>query len=67
MLTGTLEKIDRNTATQKIYELGGECVSSVSKKTNYVIYGENAGSKLEKANNLGVKVINEQEFKDMIS
>ncbi len=67
VLTGTLSEFTRSEASEIIEKMGGKTSSSVSKKTTYVLAGEEAGSKLEKANNLGVKVINEQEFKDMIS
>ena len=67
VLTGTLNEFTRNEASDIIEKMGGKTSSSVSKKTTFVLAGEEAGSKLEKANKLGVKVINEQEFKDMIS
>ncbi len=67
VLTGTLSEYTRNEASEIIEKMGGKTSSSVSKKTTFVLAGEEAGSKLEKANKLGVKVINEQEFKDMIS
>lgn len=62
VLTGTLVNLNRDDASQKIVELGGKVTSSVSKKTDYVIVGENAGSKLKKANELGVPVITEEQF-----
>ena len=58
--------MDRNEATELVQKYGGKASSSVSKKTSYVLAGENAGSKLAKAQELGVKVISEQEFFDMI-
>ncbi len=67
VLTGTLSDFTRNEASEIIEKFGGKSSSSVSKKTTYVLAGEEAGSKLEKANKLGVKVITEQDFKDMIS
>ena len=67
VLTGTLSEFTRSEASEIIEKMGGKTSSSVSKKTTFVLAGEEAGSKLEKANNLGVKVISEQEFKDMIS
>ena len=67
VLTGTLSEFTRSEASEIIEKMGGKTSSSVSKKTTYVLAGEEAGSKLEKANKLGVKVISEQEFKDMIS
>ena len=67
VLTGTLSEFTRSEASEIIEKMGGKTSSSVSKKTTFVLAGEEAGSKLEKANNLGIKVISEQEFKDMIS
>ena len=67
VLTGTLAEFSRNDATLLIEKNGGQTASSVSKNTDYVIAGENAGSKLAKANSLGIKVINEQEFKKMLN
>ncbi|MBI4660616.1 MAG: NAD-dependent DNA ligase LigA [Verrucomicrobia bacterium] len=62
VLTGTLPSMTREQATAKIEALGGKVSSSVSKKTDYVVAGEEAGSKLEKAQKLGVKILNEAEF-----
>ena len=67
VLTGTLEKYTRGEAGNIIEKFGGKTSSSVSKKTDYVIAGEEAGSKLTKAQNLGVKIITEQEFEDTYS
>lgn len=66
VLTGTLSKYKRNEAAAIIESMGGKTSSSVSKKTSYVLAGEEAGSKLEKANKLGVSVISEDEFENMI-
>jgi DNA ligase (NAD+) len=66
VLTGTLEKFTRNEAAAIIEKLGGKASGSVSKKTTYVLAGENAGSKLTKANDLGIPVITEEEFANMI-
>lgn len=66
VLTGTLEEFTRNQAAEIIESFGGKTSSSVSKKTSIVLAGTEAGSKLDKANALGVKVISEAEFKDMI-
>lgn len=66
VLTGTLEKYTRDKASQIIEEFGGKVSSSVSKKTDYVLAGEDAGSKLEKARKFGVKVISETDFEKMI-
>ena len=62
VLTGTLEKFSRQDATLQIEEFGGRVSSSVSKKTNYVIAGPGAGSKLSKAESLSIPVMNEDEF-----
>ncbi len=66
VLTGTLEKYTRGEASAIIESLGGKTSGSVSKKTSYVLAGEEAGSKLDKANALGVTVITETEFENMI-
>ena len=66
VLTGSLEKYTRDEASEIIENFGGKTSGSVSKKTDYVLAGEDAGSKLIKANELGVKVITEQEFEEMI-
>ena len=66
VLTGTLPTYTRDEASKIIESLGGKTSSSVSKKTSYVLEGEDAGSKLKKANELSVKVIDEQEFNKMI-
>lgn len=62
VLTGTMVAMDRKTAQEKIESLGGKVSSSVSKKTNYVVAGENAGSKLTKAEELGITILSEDEF-----
>ncbi len=66
VLTGTLPTFQRSEAAAIIESFGGKTSSSVSKKTSIVLAGEEAGSKLDKANVLGIKVINENEFLDMI-
>ncbi len=66
VFTGTLNTLSRDEAKEIVEKLGGKASSSVSSKTYLVVAGENAGSKLEKARNLGVKVVSEQEFLDMI-
>jgi len=67
VVTGTLLKYKRDEIEKFIVKNGGEVSSSVSKKTDYVLAGENAGSKLEKAQSLGVKVISEDEFGEMMN
>ena len=66
VLTGSLEKFTRDEASSIIEKLGGKTSSSVSKKTSMVLAGEAAGSKLKKAQELGIKVISESEFEEMI-
>ena len=66
VLTGTLPHLTRNEATKLIEENGGEVMSSVSKSTTFVLAGEEAGSKLEKAKQLGINVISESEFYAML-
>lgn len=67
VLTGTLEHYSREQASEMIEKLGGKTSSSVSKKTDYVLAGEEAGSKLKKAKELGVTIISEEEFVQMIN
>ncbi|HEX8399753.1 MAG TPA: NAD-dependent DNA ligase LigA [Pyrinomonadaceae bacterium] len=67
VLTGKLETLTRDEAARLIEERGGRVSSSVSKKTDYVLAGEDAGSKLEKASALGVSVIDEEMFREMLS
>ncbi len=67
VLTGTLSSMDRDQAKEKIRSLGGSVSSSVSKETDFVVAGENAGSKLDKAEALGVKILSEEEFTKLIS
>ena len=66
VVTGTLEEYSRTSIKEKLELLGAKVSGSVSKKTDYVLAGEEAGSKLAKAIDLGVKVISEKEFKEMI-
>ena len=66
VLTGTLTNFTRNEAQEIIESYGGKAASSVSKKTTYVLAGEAAGSKLQKATDLGVTIITEQQFAEMI-
>lgn len=67
VLTGALSLFTRDEATEKIEAYGGKAAGSVSKKTTYVVAGENAGSKLKKANELGIPVLSEQEFMNMLA
>jgi DNA ligase (NAD+) len=66
VLTGKLSIFSRDQASLIIEKLGGKVASSVSAKTDFVVAGEDAGSKLKKANELGVKVMDEEAFKVMI-
>jgi DNA ligase (NAD+) len=66
VLTGKLSLFSREQASLIIEKLGGKVASSVSAKTDFVVAGEDAGSKLKKANELGVKVMDEEAFKVMI-
>jgi DNA ligase (NAD+) len=66
VLTGTLHTMSREDAEEKIRSLGGSAGGSVSKKTSYVVAGENAGSKLDKAKELGVTVLSEDEFSALL-
>lgn len=65
--TGKLMTFTRDGINTKIWELGGKPGSSVSKNTDYLICGEKAGSKLAKAQSLGIKILSEVEFLDMIA
>ncbi len=67
VVTGTLPTLSRDAAEKLITDNGGKAASSVSKKTSYVLAGEKAGSKLDKANRLGIPVITEEEFLNMIN
>ena len=66
VLTGTLENYTRGEASEIIEKFGGKTSGTVSKKTSYVLAGEDAGSKLTKAETLGVNIISETEFEKMI-
>ena len=66
VFTGSLKTMTREEAKEKVRELGGEVSESVSKKTDFVVIGENPGSKLQKAKKLKVKIVGEKEFLEMI-
>ena len=66
VVTGSLENFTRTTIKEKLEELGAKVASSVSKKTDYVLAGEKAGSKYDKAVALGIKILTEEEFLEMI-
>jgi DNA ligase (NAD+) len=66
VLTGTLPSMTREEATEKIEALGGHVSGSVSKKTDYVLAGAEPGSKFDKAKELGVRIIDELEFRKML-
>ena len=66
VFTGSLSSMSRDQARIRVEELGAKTASSASKKVNYVVAGEEAGSKLDKAHQLGIKVLTEQEFMDML-
>jgi len=65
VVTGTLERFDRKQAEELVHRLGGKAASSVSKKTDFVVAGDKAGSKLDRARELGVPVLTEEEFVKM--
>ena len=67
VLTGSLTDFTRGEAAKLIEERGGEVLSSVTKTTTLVVAGEAAGSKLEKAKSLGIKIIDEEEFKGLLN
>lgn len=67
VFTGELKSMPRSQAQEKVRELGGKDSSSVSAKTSYVVAGENPGSKIEKARSLGVKILTEEEFLELIT
>jgi DNA ligase (NAD+) len=67
VLTGTLSTLSRDEAKEKIVELGGRVASSVSSKTDFVVVGADAGSKLDKAKKLGVRMIDEDDFSKLVS
>jgi DNA ligase (NAD+) len=66
IITGSLQSLSRDGAKDKIRNLGGDIHSSISKNTNYLVVGQNPGSKFEKAKKLGIKILNEEEFLKMV-
>jgi DNA ligase (NAD+) len=67
VLTGTLESLSRKEAEERIKSLGGATGSSVTGKTTYLVAGADPGSKLDKARSLGTKIMNEAEFRQLLS
>ena len=67
VITGTLRKYSREDIEALIKDLGGKATGSVSKNTDYVVAGDKAGSKLDKAHSLGVKVLTEEEFEKLVA
>ena len=67
VITGTLEKYSRDEAKRMIEDAGGKVSGSVSKKTDYVVAGDDPGSKLDKARELGVKVVGEKELDELLA
>ncbi|SHH20510.1 NAD-dependent DNA ligase LigA [Thermosipho atlanticus] len=67
VITGTLKKYTREEAKELIEQLGGKVTNSVTSKTDYLIVGEKPGSKLDKARQLGIKILNEEEFEKLIN
>ena len=67
VLTGTLPTLTRSEASALIEQYGGKTAGSVSKKTDYVLAGEEAGSKLTKAQQLGITVLDEEQFRAMLN
>jgi DNA ligase (NAD+) len=66
VVTGTLERYGREEIKELIARLGGRAAASVSKNTDFLVAGEKAGSKLDKARELGVQILTEQEFESLI-
>ena len=66
VLTGTLQSLTREEATEAIQRLGGKVSGSVSKKTDYVVAGAEAGSKLKKAGQLGIEILDEAAFLELL-
>lgn len=66
IFTGELKTFTRSDASRIVKDLGGDIVSSISRQTDYIVVGENPGSKYQKAQDLGVKILNEQQFRELI-
>ena len=66
VVTGSLEALTRDESKKKISALGGRVTSNLSKKTDYVVVGSDPGSKADKARKMGVEIINEKKFKEML-
>jgi DNA ligase (NAD+) len=66
VFTGTMDNLERNKAENMVRKLGGNISSSVSKKTNYVVVGQKPGSKYDEALKLGIKILNENDFRAII-
>ena len=66
VLTGTLTGMTRTEAKERIQSLGGKVTAAISSKTDYVVYGKNPGSKFDKAQNLGIKTIDENGLSDLL-
>ena len=67
VFTGSLKSLSRDEAKYLAKSKGAKILSSISKNADYLIFGENAGSKMEKAKNIGIKILNEKEFLDKIN
>jgi DNA ligase (NAD+) len=67
VLTGTLERTTRQESEALVEQMGGRAASSVSSKTSYVVAGPGAGTKLEKARSLGVEVLSEEQFLELVN
>ena len=66
VFTGELSRFSRSDAAQKVLDVGGEVVGSVSKKTDYLVVGESPGSKVEKAKGLGIQILSEMDFEELL-
>ena len=67
VLTGTLDGLSREEAKEAILQRGGKLTSSVSRNTNYLVVGRDPGSKLQEAQRLGVSILNQREFQDLLT